>query len=456
MRNLSQKFPTILSSFLPVILILVFLLTQNAFSQTSPAIRQLIVEDIEIVGNNKTKRDVILRHLNFGVGDPIDPFVIDINNQRLSQTNFFKAVQFYTRRGSEKGKLVVIIEVKERRWPYFQFEGGHNDLDGWFFVPASLRFDNLFGRGSKMGARFLFGDRTSEFSIFYHNNSLFGNKAFVDVEVFDADQNFVHYFESFKTTQDVEFNGLRLKFGGKKGFFKYFHVAYRGEVYNPANFVTGEDDTTINVVDLPQSSISDDLGETRINTLSIGLSADFRDNLAYPTNGFWGSLILENASERPKSDVKFSKVTVDARFYKELFNKKVLAFHFKGGMVDEDAPFYERFYLGGANSLRGYPFSRLTPLGGGTKLILTNTEFRFPLTTKNFPYHKSSGVVFFDAGGIWMPGEDPRLEDFFASFGVGVRVRLPVIGVTRFDFSFPLNKFDENDFKAHISLGHTF
>ncbi|MCH7675232.1 BamA/TamA family outer membrane protein, partial [candidate division KSB1 bacterium] len=339
MRNSPQKFLTILSRFLPVILILVFLLTQNAFSQTSPAIRQLIVEDIEIVGNNKTKRDVILRHLNFGVGDPIDPFVIDINNQRLSQTNFFKAVQFYTRRGSEKGKLVVIIEVKERRWPYFQFEGGHNDLDGWFFVPASLRFDNLFGRGSKMGARFLFGDRTSEFSIFYHNNSLFSNKAFIDVEVFGADQNFVHYFESFKTTQDVEFNGLRLKFGGKKGFFKYFHVAYRGEVYNPANFVTGEDDTTINVVDLPQSSISDDLGETRINTLSIGLSADFRDNLAYPTNGFWGSLILENASERPKSDVKFSKVTVDARFYKEIFNKKVLAFHFKGGKVDEDAPF---------------------------------------------------------------------------------------------------------------------
>jgi len=173
MRNSPQKFLTILSRFLPVILILVFLLTQNAFSQTSPAIRQLIVEDIEIVGNNKTKPEVILRHLNFGVGDPIDPFVIDINNRRLSQTNFFKDVQFSSRPGSEKGKLIVIIEVKERHWPYFQFEGGHSDLDGWFFVPVSLRFDNLFGRGSKMGARFLFGDRTSEFSIFYHNNSLF-------------------------------------------------------------------------------------------------------------------------------------------------------------------------------------------------------------------------------------------------------------------------------------------
>ena len=111
MRNSPQKFLTILARFLPVILILVLLLTDNAFSQTLPAIRQLIVEDIEIVGNNKTKPEVILRHLNFGVGDPIDPFVIDINNRRLSQTNFFKDVQFYTRRGSEKGKLVVILPI---------------------------------------------------------------------------------------------------------------------------------------------------------------------------------------------------------------------------------------------------------------------------------------------------------------------------------------------------------
>ncbi|MCH8874012.1 BamA/TamA family outer membrane protein, partial [candidate division KSB1 bacterium] len=392
MRNSPQKFLTILSRFLPVILILVFLLTQNAFSQTSPAIRQLIVEDIEIVGNNKTKRDVILRHLNFGVGDPIDPFVIDINNQRLSQTNFFKAVQFYTRRGSEKGKLVVIIEVKERRWPYFQFEGGHNDLDGWFFVPASLRFDNLFGRGSKMGMRILFGDKTNEFSIFYHNNSLFSGKAFLDVQLFNAEQRFVHYFGNLETEHNVEFNGLRLKLGGTKGLFKYLHVAFRSETYIPEGFVTTTNDSIISSF---PPIIAGDLGETKISTLSLGLSGDFRDNSAYPMNGFWGALIAESSSDKSNSDLTYSKITLDARFFKELHDKKVLAFHFKSGKVGEDAPFYERFYLGGANSLRGYPFSRLTPLVGGTKLILTNTEFRFPLTTKNFPYHKSSGVVFF-------------------------------------------------------------
>ena len=264
MRNLFQNISWRLLKFLPLTIFFVFFFSENVLGQTPQLTRQLIVEEIEVVGNTKTKRDVILRQLNFGVGDPIDPFVIDINNQRLSQTNFFKNVEFYTRPGSEKGKLIVTIEVKERRWPYFQFEGGHSDLDGWFFVPASLRFDNLFGHGSKMGARFLFGDRTSEFSLFYHNNSLFSNTAFIDIELFGADQNFVHYFDGLKTTQDVEFNGIRLKLGGKKGFLKYFHIAYRGEVYNPTDFATVEGDSTIK---LPAKSISDHLEETRINTL---------------------------------------------------------------------------------------------------------------------------------------------------------------------------------------------
>lgn len=457
MGNLKPKILTKLPGFLPALLVLVsLLLSQNSFGQASDPTRQLIVEKIEIVGNTKTDSDVIYRHLTFGIGDPIDSFVFDLNNQRLSQTNFFKNVQFYTRPGSEKGKLVVIIEIEERRGPYFQFEGGHSDLDGWFFVPASLRFDNLFGHGSKMGMRILFGDRTSEFSIFYHNNSLFNNRAFIDVQLFGAGQNFVHYFDNFKTQHDVDFSGLRVKLGGTRGFLKYFHVAYRGETYNPKNFVVLENDTTISFTDLPPNSISDDLGETRIRTLTVGISGDFRDNSAYPTNGFWGALIAESASDKSDSDLTFSKITLDTRLYKQLFGKKVFAFHFKGGYITKNAPFYERFYLGGANSLRGYGFSRLTPLGGGTKLILTNTEFRFPITKENFPYHKSSGVIFFDAGGIWQPGQKPKLEDFFASFGAGVRVKLPVIGVIRFDFSFPLNRFDENDFKAHISLGHTF
>jgi outer membrane protein insertion porin family len=433
-----------LSAFLPGIV----------FGQVADSTRQLIVENIEIVGNSKTKPGVIFRYLTIRPGDAITPATIDENHRRLAQTNFFKEVDFYTRPGSQKGKLILVIEIQERRWPYFQFEGGHSDLNGWYFVPASLRFDNLFGGGHLLGVRWLLGDRISKLSLGFRANTLLDDHAFLDIELFAGNQDFIHYLGSDRASQKVPFGGLQLQVGGNRGVFKHLYLAYRVENYEPEAFIKlTETDSTIS--NLP-ADLADDLGKTQIGALEAGLYGDFRDHPVYPLRGFWGALSIEAAQRGSGSDIKFGKVTVDARFYQRVMRRQVLAFHVKGGYVGERAPFYERFYLGGANSLRGFDDRRLTPIGWGTKLILTNTEFRFPLTSKNFPNHKVSGVLFFDAGGIWQPGQNPNFDDVFAAAGFGFRVRLPVFGITRFDFSFPLNPVDNNDFQFHISLGQTF
>lgn len=437
--------------------LLIFILnffSESVFSQTVDSTRQLIIEKIEVSGNTKTKLEVIFRYLTIRTGDAINPARIEANYRRLSQTNFFKEVDIYTRPGSSKGKVVVVIEVRERRGPYFQFEGGHSDLNGWYFVPASLRFDNLFGRGNFLGLRFFIGDRISKLSLEYRNPNLFDNSAVLNLELFGAVQKFIHYFGTERVAQDVDFSGFRMRLNGTQSIFKYLFFAYRIETFKPELFAELTDlDSTI--TSFPPD-IADDLAKTKVGAFSVGIHADLRDNPVYPLNGFWGALTGELAHEEVGSDVNFSKITLDTRFYKRIFRRQVFAFHFKGGYATKNALFYERFYLGGANSLRGYPDRRLTPIGWGSKLILTNTEFRFPFSTRNFPYHNASGILFFDAGGLWLPGETPNLEDFFSSVGFGFRVKLPVLGVTRFDFSFPLNKVDENDFQFHISLGHTF
>ncbi|MFQ6114995.1 MAG: POTRA domain-containing protein, partial [bacterium] len=142
---------TCLVIFLSYITLLI--LPSFAFSQTPDSTRQLTIEHIEVTGITKTSRNVVFRYLTIQEGDVINPARVEANYRRLSQTNFFKEVDIYTRPGSEKGKVVVVIEVKERHWPYFQFEGGHSDLNGWYFVPASLRFDNFFGSGNFIGIR---------------------------------------------------------------------------------------------------------------------------------------------------------------------------------------------------------------------------------------------------------------------------------------------------------------
>ncbi len=421
-------------------------------SAQNPPVHTLTIEGIEVVGNHKTDKNVIFRYLTMAPGDPVTPELIAANNRRLTQTNFFKAVEFYTRPGSAKGKVVVVIEVKERKGPFFQFEGGHSDLDGWYFVPASLRFDNIFGGGNRMGLKFTIGDRLNHLSLWYHNGNLFHQTAFVDLHLSGGTLEFIHYFGKERFRQDVDLGEFQAKFGGKKGLFRHLFAAFRSQTFDPNDFAIGDSVGRINR--LP-GDITAVLPQFQYQSFIVGITGDYRDNPVYPLNGFWGAFTVE-ATKNIDNDQKFAKVVADFRYFKRTSGHNVLALHFKGGYTPRQAPFYHRFYLGGANSLRGYADRRLTPQGWGTKLLLTNAEYRFPLSKKHFPNYKTSAAVFFDAGGIWLPGQTPKLSDFYSSIGFGVRVRLPIVGTTRFDLAFPLKQIDHENARLHISLGHSF
>lgn len=432
--------------------------SQTVLSQTAAAQkRQLTLEGIEVLGNTKTSANIIIRQLNIRPGEPFTIHTIEESTQRLRRTNFFKSVDVYSRPGSEKGKVVLIVEVKERLWPYFQFEGGHNDIDGWYLVPASLRFDNIFGAGSRFGLQWRLGDHISKLSLRY-KNSFFNNRALADIEIFSSQRVFIHFFENNNNqiTQNVESGGLHLKISGQSGWYKHLFLSFRSENYEPDDYAKNANGDRIEADELP-AIIQNDLEKNELNALGLGLFADTRDNTSYPQNGFWGALVGEIVNSKTDETIRFPKISIDARLFQPFFMENtVLALHVKGAYAGEDAPFYERFYLGGANSLRGYQDRRLTPVGWGNKMFLATAEIRFPLTKKNFPNHKASGVLFFDAGGNWQEDQAISLDDVYTSVGIGFRVKLPVVGTTRVDFAFPLRKIDDNDTKFHISLGHTF
>lgn len=423
---------------------ILLLFPQYCKGQSADSTRQIIIEKIEIVGNSKTEPDVIFRYITFKSGDFFNPAVLVANYRRLSQTNFFKKVDIYPRPGSEKGQVVVVVEVKERNWPNFRFEGGNSDLDGWYIVPISLRFDNFFGKGNFIGGQFKIGTRIAKFLLNYQNPNMFNSSGFLDIELFWASQEFIHYVGSSQTHLPVEYPGIRFRIGGTRAWYKYIFFAYRNINYN--NFLSGP----------PDPSFADDFQDTRVSAFTLGVHSDQRDNPAYPLRGFWGALTAERADKFYGSDVNISKFTFDARIYKRISRKNVFAFHFKAGYTTEEAPFYERFFLGGGNSLRGYDDARLTPIGWGTKLLLTQSEFRFPLSNKKFPHHKHTGVIFFDAGGIWLPGQTPDIDDFFSAVGFGYRIKLPIVGLTRFDLAFPLNISKWITTLFHLEFGHTF
>jgi outer membrane protein insertion porin family len=132
--------------------------------------------------------------------------------------------------------------------------------------------------------------------------------------------------------------------------------------------------------------------------------------------------------------------------------KLVLVFHLRTGYFTGEYPKvfnmrYERFFLDGMDSVRGYRF--IAPPGdyqalGGNKMALLNVEYRFPIKDM------LSGLIFFDAGQTWADNEWPWAR-FQPKKSVGIGVRIDLLGaLARFEWGYPLDEGEEERFRFDI------
>ncbi len=411
----------------------------------------LRVERIHISGATKTRHDVVFRLLDFQAGDSINADIIADNIATLQGSNFFRRVNVFTRPGSEKGLVIAEIVVEERRFPTLHVEGGYSEFDGWYISPLSIRYDNPFGNGCQFGINSYLGDHLSGLSFDFLGNYLFRSSYWVKAELFATGHDYIHTFPAETWQHKVEMGGIRLHVGLRKGVLKNINFKFERRTVVPAHSAL-ELETKETVYSFPQI-LARDTSAVVISDLSVVLFRDSRNNTDYPTRGFWGSISLTGAGERPDNRFQYNKLVADGRFYRRFYKRSVLAMRLKYAGCGYQTPFYDRFYLGGAMSVRGYEERRLTPVGWGTKLFLTNLEYRIPISRKRYPQHRWTVAFFLDAGGIWQSKQPVKAQDLYSSWGLGIRARVPILGLMRLDMAFPLNK---DDASVHLSLGHTF
>ena len=411
----------------------------------------LLVEDVEIQGNHKTTPQVILNFLTFKKGDRIEKQNLETATQRLKDSHFFKEVKVYTQPGSTRGQIIIYVEVQERRWPYFQFKGGYNELDGWYLSPIGLRFDNLFGKGNYMGIELYIGDRLTGIDISFQRNNIFTSDLNLKCLLYIRTRQFVHYVNTVKYLQSVGNSGLDLRINGNSGILKYLWFDFILESHNAEEdmWLAGSNNDRF---ELPPE-LSPYSGKNSGGRFITSLNFDSRDQVFFPTRGFWGSFSFEQVSSQFDIASQYYKWILDFRGYQEITRKWIIAVRGKGGWISNFAPFYDKFYLGGPNSLRGYADRSLNPLGYASRLIQGSAELRFPFTMGNFPRHFLSGVIFYDIGQAWSNPDKYAAGQFKTSLGYGFRFALPFIGLVRLDFAYPIPDYD---LRVHLSLGHTF
>jgi outer membrane protein insertion porin family len=215
--------------------------------------------------------------------------------------------------------------------------------------------------------------------------------------------------------------------------------------------------------DEEQDPIPREFAPAFISKVSVSSVTDTRDDPVSPTRGQFRIMDFDFSPKFLGTRLAFIKGFAQQFFYFPLPSDLVFVLALRGGIgrtfddVDKRLPITERFFVGGANTLRGFGLDEASPRNddgdpvGGNILMLLNFELRYRITKK------LGGVVFSDNGNVYRRVEFIRLLNWRYNAGFGFRYETP-IGPVRVDYGIKLNRrrLDEPNGRLHVSLGHPF
>lgn len=397
------------------------------------------VEEIRVVGNSKTRTGVVLDNLRTKPNTVLNRRRFQRDLERLKNLGYFRAVEPEFERGSDKGKVILVLDVEEEKTGLATIGvgyagGGSSGIRSGVTGAVSYSDRNLFGEGKNVSVSWQRGAQISAIALSYFDPAINGNQDSIGVTLFRNEVDGLRQPISVNGQQEFAYYDDN-RMGGS---FTYGH---------PLNddlrlFGTLRHETIEILKDSSSIYTPVGLGTGALN--SIGLSAlyDTRDDIFNPHVGSYanGSVNLAGFG----GDFNFQKYTVEGRYYIPLGENHTLALRGWGGFVSGDAPITEYFYAGGPDTLRGYQQNQFF----GTRFLVANAEYRFPIGNIKF----LRGAVFADAGNAWTPG-DVYEDKIFLDAGIGLRITFPALGlgVIRLDYA-----FGDNGGRTQIGIGQSF
>ena len=417
-----------------------------------------VVEDIIPAGNKKTRNKVITREFVQKKGKPFNKFLVRRSVERVYNLGFFDDVNVRMLPGEQDPNNVIIeIDVLEHKTGTITLGAGYSKSDGLMGI-VEFGEDNLRGTGDKFKVHWEIGGKKK-----YKNYQISYLKPWIDSKgtslgfsFFNREDEYTDYNED--GSEVAEYNkksrGFNISFGRQTGEYTrdYLTLESRKDTYKwddddssgfrydkNAGKGTNWDNGSYNFAS--DNYVKNNFG--RINSVTWQKVYDSRDNIYEPTRGRRISYTTQWAGHGLGGDFDFYKFTAEARMYKKLGAKNVLAFRARGGFIQGDAPYSQLFTLGGADSLRGYEDDQFR----GKYMYNATLEFRFPIVKK------VSGVLFTDIGDAW---DAPNVtwynskKTFNYGVGAGVRNTTP-IGPVKLDYGVGKHKN-----KFHFSFGTQF
>ena len=397
-------------------------------------------------------------------GQTYSPEALDERFRTLMRTGLFNVLKIEPTPIADEDLLLLNISAEEAKSKEVGFSLGYGTFEGGI-VGAQFRDRDLFGYG-----------RPLTLSVEVSQRGYKGEIVYEDPFLFDTDFSFKNRAAAFT----FDYDGYsKFELGDRVELSRKITKQYEVGLVFAARHV---DVTTASIADRflgDKSYLVDSLGFTQ--------TLDLRESPLVEPRGFLFNTTLDVASTAFGSEIQLIRGTGRVAYFlpfgpksltpgvvedqtapplQRWFQQSSLAFGARAGAVhslnntgpDEPTtlPIDERFFNGGATSVRSFGERTLGPLDpkgnpiGGEFYTIFNVEYTFPI------YGELQGALFFDTGDLLPTSEEPGVDDMRYALGAGLRYKLP-IGPIRLDYGWNPDRAPGEDFGAfHFSFGFAF
>ena len=405
--------------------------------------RKVFVGKINVIGNTRTRDNVIRREFRFKEGELFNSKKLKRSKQRINNLGFFENVKIDTHRGDTPELIDVDASVTERPTGSISFGAGFSSVEKLIFN-ASIAQDNVFATGRNVSFSANLSAIRANFNLRLTEPRIFDSDVSAGIDIFNSQS------DNFSFSTKSRGAGLRLgknlsetDWGG--GNYRYSKVQVSDVLVPTPSLMNGTQNTS------------------RIGTTFIH---DSRDNFVTPTQG-WRHVVRFEFAGSFLGGADFYKTGYEITYYRKLIGKLVGAVHgainYADGYGGENLPSFERYFMGGANSLRGFTIREvdpLTPLGdplGGEQSLLFNFELQYPLTEgfRVFGFY-DRGNVYGKGFNISTTDTSINLSKMRESVGGGIRFFSP-FGPISLAYGFKLDPAPgDSSGEFHFSAGNAF
>jgi outer membrane protein insertion porin family len=415
---------------------------------------QSFIEKIVIQGNDRTKDKVLRREMAIAPGEVFDSVKADASKKRLENLGYFSKVDVSPQDTAIPNRKNVVVTVEEQRTGSVTFGAGFSTVDSLLgFVELTQgNFDianwpSFTGAGQKFRARLQWGLQRKDFIVSFTEPWFMNQRLAVGFDLFYNESNFL----------SSDYNVRR--FGGairvSKALNQFWTVGARYQLEQIEIF-------DVNTFAVPQ--LAQEQGTRSKSSIRATITYDTRDDVFLTRRGEKVEFAAEGAGGPLWGQTNIWKLEAEGSKFFPLPYDMIFMVRGATGVADHygDSPFvpiFDRFFIGGSRTVRGFNFRSIGPRfagtdepEGGKTMGYGNLELTFPI------FDRVRGAVFADAGFNNARTFDYGLGDLQVGVGFGLRLDLP-IGPLRLDLGFPVvaDKFNESGTpRFHFDVGYQF